>query len=210
MDGQFCSAGAVNGVPHWTLLFAKEPEPDFDLELDEPGAAHDQPSSFGSPGPQKPRLRILLLVLFLLIVAGGAYFAMDPDMVMKFIGQEPSVPARPAPPVTAHRPALSPPSPPPSSTDLEESHAIAPPGTVPDPSFREGQQVFVVANADSPGMTPSLSQDAAGTIPGLIVRPAETLLVLDAELHNNRWVYWVRTDKGAKGWIAETQLTAKR
>jgi hypothetical protein len=32
---------------------------------------------------------------------------------------------------------------------------------------------------------------------------------LDAELHENAWVYLVRTDQGAKGWIAEKQLTAK-
>jgi hypothetical protein len=32
---------------------------------------------------------------------------------------------------------------------------------------------------------------------------------LDAELRNNSWVYLVRTDEGAKGWIAETQLAAK-
>jgi hypothetical protein len=209
MDGQFCSAGAINGVPRWTLLFAREPEPDVDVELDEPGNAYNPPSPVGSPTPQKPpRLRILVLVLFLLVVAGGAYFATDPDKVMKFMGQEQSVPPSPVPPVTARRPALSPPSPAPSSTELEGPHAITPPGTVPDPAFREGQQVFVVTNADSPGMTPSLSQDAAETIPGSIVRPAEMLLVLDAELHNNRWVYWVRTDKGTKGWIAETHLTA--
>lgn len=210
MEGQFCSAGAVSGVPRWTLLFAKEPEPDMDLKLDERGAGQTQPSPFGSPGPQKPpRLRILILILFLLIVAGGAYVAMDPDLLMKLIGQERSIPAPPTPPVTTHRPALSPPSPPPRTTDAEESNAIAPPGTVPDPAFREGQHVFVVENPDSPATAPSLSQDTAGTIPGPIVRRAGTLLILDAELHNNTWVYLIRTEEGAKGWIAETQLAAK-
>ena len=98
MTGQGYSAGAVNGGPRWPLLFAKEPEPDLNVELDEPGAAHHQPSPFGSPTPQKPpRLRMLILILFLLIVAGATYVAMDPDMVMKLIGQKQSVPARPAP-----------------------------------------------------------------------------------------------------------------
>jgi hypothetical protein len=210
MEGQFCSTGEIGGVPRWTLLFAKEPEPDLNVELDEPGAARHQPSPFGSPTPQKPpRMRMLILILFLLIVAGGTYVAMDPDTVMKLIGQKQSVPTRPTPPVTTHRPALSPPSPPPRPTDAEGSTAIAPPGTIPVPAFREHQHVVVVENPDLPAMTPSLSQDAAGTTPGPIVRPAETLLVLDAELHNNRWVYLVRTDEGAKGWIAETQLASK-
>lgn len=211
MDGRFCCAGAINGVPRWMLLFAKEPEPDLDVKLDESGTAHNQPSPFGSPTPQKPpRVRILILILLLVAVAGGgAYFAMESDMVMKFISQELSVPAPPEPPGTAHRRGLPPAAPPQDATDIEGSTAIALPGTVQDPSFREGQQVYAVVNADSPSVTPSLSQDAAGTIPGSIVRPAETLLVLDAELHNNRWVYWVRTNDGAKGWIAETQLAAK-
>jgi hypothetical protein len=209
MEGQFCSTGAIGGVPRWTLLFAKEPEPDLNVELDEPGAARHQPSPFGSPTPQKPpRLRMLILILLLLIVAGATYVAMDPDMVMKLIGQKQSVPARPAPPVTTHRSALSPP-PPQRTTDAEGSHAIAPPGTIPVPAFREHQHVFVVENPDLPAMTPSLNQDAAGTTPGPLVRPAETLLVLDAELHNNSWVYLVRTDEGATGWIAEAQLATK-
>jgi hypothetical protein len=210
MDGQFCSAGAIGGVPRWTLLFAKEPEPDLNVELDEPEAAHHQPSPFGSPAPQKPpRLRMLILILFLLIVAGATYVAMDPDMVMKLIAQKQAAPTRLTPPVTTHRPTLSPPSLPPRTIGAEGSHAIVPPGTIPVPAFREHQHVFVVENPDLPAMTPSLSQDAAGTTPGPIVRPAEPLLVLDAELHNNSWVYLVRTDEGATGWIAETQLAAK-
>jgi hypothetical protein len=33
--------------------------------------------------------------------------------------------------------------------------------------------------------------------------------VLDAELHDHTWVYLVRTDEGAKGWVAEKQLAAR-
>src|SRR5437016_2719768 len=43
MDGQFCSAGRSMGLPRWRLLFAREPEPDVDVELDEPGNAYHQP-----------------------------------------------------------------------------------------------------------------------------------------------------------------------
>jgi len=210
MTGQGYSAGAVNGGPRWPLLFAKEPEPDLDLELDESEAARKQPSSSGSPTPQKPpRLRMLILILLVLIVAGGAYIAMDPETVMTLIGQESPIPASPTPPVTAGRPVTAPRPSPPVRMDADGSRSLAAPGTIPTPLFGEGQHVSVVANPDSPGMGPSLSQDAAETMPGSMVRPRETLLVLDAELHNNRWVYWVRTDAGTKGWIAETHLTAK-
>ena len=207
MAAQGYSAGEIRDVLPWTLLFAKEPEPDLDLELDESGTAPNQPASAGSPAPQKPpRLRMLILILFLLVVAGGAYIAMDPQVAMKLMGQEAPMPASQTPPVAAGRPAIAPqPSP---STPRDADRSSAAPGMVPTPLFREGQRVSVVPNPDSPGTMPSLSLDAAETIPGSMVRPAEPLLVLDAELHNNKWVYWVRTEAGAKGWIAETQLAA--
>lgn len=209
MEGQFGHAGVVSGISGWTLQFAKEPEPDVDLELDESGSARNRPSPFGSPTPQKPRLRMLILVLLLLVVAGGAYIAMDPETVMKLVGQEAPPSASPTPPTTAGRPAIVPRPSPPVRADSDGSPSIAAPGAVPTPLFGEGQHVSVAMNPDSSGITLSLSLDAEETIPGSIVRPAETLLVLDAELHNNRWTYLVRTDVGAKGWIAETQLTAK-
>jgi len=207
MEGQFGHAEVVSGISGWTLLFAKEPEPDLDLELDESGTARNQPSSFGSPAPQKPRLRMLILILLILVVAGGAYIAMDPETVMKLIGQEPPTAASSTPRATAVRPAIVPRSSSPIPTDRTPS--VAAPGVIPTPLFREGQQVSAVTRPDAPQTASTLSQDAAETIPGSIVRPAETLLVLDAEMHNNRWVYSVRTDAGANGWIPETQLTAK-
>ena len=210
MAAQGYSAGVMSSVPPWRLLFAKEPEPDVDLELDEPGTARHQPSSSGSPVSQKPpRLKMLVVILLLLVVAGGAYLAMDPETVIKLMGQETPMPASSTPPVTAGRPAIVPRPSPPVPTDADSSRSLPAPDMIPTPLFGEGQQVSVVMNPDSPGRTPSLSQNAAETIPGPMVRPAETLLVLDAELHNNRWVYWVRTEAGAKGWIAETHLAAK-
>lgn len=208
MTGQSYSAGTVGSFPSWTLLFAREPEPDLDLELNEPGGARNQPSSVGSPTPQKPpRLRILILILLLLVVAGGAYFAMDPDMVMKLAGQEQPMIERATPPDTTARPAIAPrPSPPSRTIDPDGLDSIAAPGAIPVPSFGEGQRVSVVPHSASPGLL-SLSQDAAGTKPGPPV--SGTLLVLDAELRENTWVYFVRTEEGAKGWIAEKLLTAK-
>lgn len=210
MGGRFYHAGAVSSLPSWNLLFAKEPEPDVDLELQEPDTAQNQPSPFGAPTPQKPpRLRILILTILLLVVAGGAYFAMDPELVMTLTGQEQPRSARTPPVTTVRPPIVSPPSPSPRTMDPEGLDAIVPPGAIPTPSFGEGQQVSLVPNSASPGLPPSLSLDAAGTKPGPPVGAGGTLLVLDAELHNNTWVYLVRTDEGVKGWIAEKQLAAK-
>src|SRR5687767_15830496 len=104
MGGQFYRAEALGRLSSWNLMFAKEPEPEGDLELQEPSGAHNHPSPFGTPAPQKPpRLRILILIILLLLVAGGAYFAMDPELVMKFTGQDQTVPARATPPATAVR-----------------------------------------------------------------------------------------------------------
>ena len=101
MGGRLYNAGAVRTLPSSHLLFAKEPEPDVDLELQEPGTAQNQPSHLAAPAPQKPpRLRILILIILLLVVAGGAYFAMDPELVMKLTGQE-QMPLVATPPVTA-------------------------------------------------------------------------------------------------------------
>lgn len=210
MGGRFYHA-EVSSFPSWDLLFAKEPEPHVDLEIEDPGTIHTPSSPFGSPAPQKPpHLRMLILIVLLLVVAGAAYFMMDPELVMKLTGQEQPAPTVATPPVTAVQPTIVPRS---SRSDRtlhpESFAAIVPPGTIPTPSFGEGQRVSVVPNTASPGVLSPLSQDAAGTKPGPMVGLDETLRVLDAELHENTWVYLVRTDEGAKGWIAEKQLIAK-
>jgi hypothetical protein len=213
MGGRFYHA-EVSSLPSWNLsnlFFAKEPEPHVDLEIEDPGTAHTPSSPFGAPAPQRPpRLQMLILIVLLLVVAGAAYFMMDPELVMKLTGQEQPAPAVATPPVTAVQPTIVPRSSPSDRTVHPEGFgAIVPPGTIPTPSFGEGQRVSVVPNSASPGVLRPLSQDAAGTKPGPMVGLGETLRVLDAELHENTWVYLVRTDEGAKGWIAENQLTAK-
>lgn len=81
--------------------------------------------------------------------------------------------------------------------------------STPSPLFGEGQKVTVVLPPATPGDTVTLMQDAAGTRPGPAVRPGTTLTVLDGDLQAGGWVYSVRTDDGAKGWIGERQLRLK-
>ena len=142
-----------------------------------------------------------------MIVAGGAYVAMDPELMMRLTGQDatrsapsPAAPARPLPP---------PAGPPAPTGDPERLRPIAAPGAVPTPLFAEGDLVSVLPNPVSPVMSLSLTQDAAGTRPGPTLSPGATLRVLDAELHENTWVYLVRSDSGIQGWVAEKQLRAK-
>jgi hypothetical protein len=98
-----------------------------------------------------------------------------------------SVPA-PAPsvPVTAPKPAAS--------------SAIP---AIPTPKFGEGEKVTVSAQT-------LLTADSAGKKPGTATAaPGSTLVVLDADLQNFAWIYSVRTEHGATGWVAEKNLVAK-
>lgn len=105
---------------NWTLLFARQPEPDLDFEEDL--TEETQQVSGGSSQPGKahkgkggsPFKWILLLVL----LGGGAYVAMDPDSVLNTINEmmgespapvaAPPPPVRPAPPTQIASPPASP------------------------------------------------------------------------------------------------------
>lgn len=88
--------------------------------------------------------------------------------------------------------------------------AVAPPVTASlTPMFAEGQKVTVMLNPAIPGDTVTLMQDAAGTKPGPAIRPGTTLTILDGDLQNGGWVYSVRSDEGAKGWVPEKRLRLK-
>jgi hypothetical protein len=75
--------------------------------------------------------------------------------------------------------------------------------------FGEGQKVTVALDPTATGDTVALSLDAAGTRPGPAVRPGMTLTILDGDLQPGGWVYAVRSDDGAKGWVPERRLRLK-
>jgi hypothetical protein len=121
----------------------------------------------------------------------------------------PVPPSIPMPQATAPG---GPPTPPPSS-DMPGSPPAAQPApatpALPNPAFGEGQKVMVMLSPATPGDSVMLMQDAAGTKPGPTVRPGTTLIILDGDLQSSGWVYSVRSDEGAKGWIAENRLRLK-
>ena len=109
----------------------------------------------------------------------------------------------------------APPTEPMTSARIEPSEmgqrAVKPfPATaVPIPVFREGQEVQLVQKAGQNTLSATLLNDASGRKPGPSVRMAETLIVLDGEMVGRDWVYQVRTQSGATGWVLEKSLKNK-
>ena len=112
-------------------------------------------------------------------------------------------PAAPLPAPTA--PTTAPkPSAPVAVASIPAPAAPAPaPEVIPSPKFGEGQKVSV--GAPTPLMADSAGTKASPTT----AKPGSPLVIVDADLQNNAWVYAVRTDKGATGWVTEKNLKAK-
>ena len=102
----------------------------------------------------------------------------------------PAAPAVALPPQTAARPAAP----------------VVPPL---DPMFSEGQKVTVTVDEMAPGGSIPLFADSSSSKPGPIVRPGVSLTVMDGDLQPGGWMYLVRTDEGAKGWVSEKRLRLK-
>lgn len=245
-------------LPTWSLFFARQPEPDLEFTEEE----LEQTSNIRSPSPlktppQKPGKSPLIWVLLLVLIGGGAYVAMEPDLVMDVIGPflndtpEPAPPIarKPASPAAGHSAPSVQPAPPtgspvpsasdrPASTADSASSSPAPPETnlspVPAPAtqpngttapsvvetvpsatdsapplFEEGQRVALLPNPGAPREKVALSRDAAGTTRGPAVPPGTVFTILDGELRDGGWVYYVRSDYGTTGWLQEKQLRAK-
>ena len=127
----------------WSLLFARQPEPDLEFTEEE----LEQTTTIRSPSPSKPPQkssgRPLLWVLLLILIGGGAYVAMEQEMIMDYVGPllgespppqpQPPVTRRPAPPAPATQPQAAVPIPPPAAP-VEVPQAAAPTTTpVPTP-----------------------------------------------------------------------------
>jgi hypothetical protein len=227
----------------WTLLFARQPEPDLEFTEEE----LDQTITTKARGPLTPRKKPsggspILWVLLLALVGGIAYVSMEPELLTEWLGPylgestppppvtmrpKPAAPAPIAPPAPAPQatpstqapaplaPATSPATvvPPPAPAVVPSAPTAAIPG-VPDvsplnPMFGEGQKVTVTSDEIAPGGGISLFVDSSSSRPGPIVRPGASLTVMDGDLQPGGWMYLVRTDEGAKGWVSEKRLRLK-
>ncbi|TKB62657.1 MAG: hypothetical protein E8D48_07725 [Nitrospira sp.] len=134
----FAIAGgpSLTGSPlTWSLLFARQPEPDLEFTEEE----LEQTTTIRSPSPTKPPKqssgRPLLWVLLLILIGGGAYVAMEQEMIMEYVGPllgespapqpQPPVARRPASPAPAAQPQATVPIPPPA-IPVEVPQAAAP------------------------------------------------------------------------------------
>ncbi|MBM4124936.1 MAG: hypothetical protein FJ246_08315, partial [Nitrospira sp.] len=139
---------ASRSLPAWNIFFAREPEPDLELDdLDETDKSSPMGSSSEDPEePEKPssRRRLTLALLAVLLVA-GAYLAMDPGPFMELLGQ--GVPRATEPPPTtgpssrqAAKPTPQSPSPvaPTESTTPSLTTPDAPPTAQPTPAAPMG------------------------------------------------------------------------
>ena len=218
MFGQSGFTGAVSALPAWSVQFAREPEPDLDLDqsADMDKTVVLDPSGLQSSYHAKPpNRRPVLVVLLLLILGGGAYLYTNPDLLSSLLGgipgNEASIPPAPkvmAPPTGAATPSPVAPTAPASGT-LPAQVTPPAPSTIPIPAFMEGQRVAIVADPANPTGAVTLTADSSGTQPGPTISLNSTLTVLDADLQSNIWIYSVRTESGATGWIAESRLKAK-
>jgi len=232
----FTDCLSIPGTPfQWSLLFARQPEPDLeftDEELEQ--TTTTRPMSPMKPGKKSGGGRPIMWVLLLILVGGIAYVAMEPEMLTELLnpilgenapvaGPSPrAITPKPQPPATtAPVPAPAPEPAPTMAAPAPPAPAMALPGAAPAPTptaqpataaipmFAEGQKVTVTSDPTAPGEGIPLSVDSSGAKPGAIVKPGVTLTVLDGELQGNSWVYSVRTDEGTKGWVPEKRLRLK-
>lgn len=240
--GNLTSVGNYFDV-HWSLLFARQPEPDLEFTEEE----LDQTTTTRATGPLNPRKksgggRPILWILLLALIGGGAYIAIiEPELVTEwlnpYLGERtppsvamnpksaPMTPSAPAPqatpnpsdvgPVPAPAPSASvptavAPSAVPAMTPPQAAVKPAAPATTSsDPMFSEGQKVTATMDETAPGGSSPLFADSSSSKPGPVVRFGATLTVLDGDLQQSGWMYLVRTDEGAKGWVSEKRLRLK-
>ncbi len=117
--------------------------------------------------------------------------------------------AAPLAPATSPPTAVAPAAPavvPPPQTAARPAAPVVPPL---DPMFSEGQKVTITVDEMAPGGSIPLFADSSSSKPGPIVRPGVSLTVMDGDLQPGGWMYLVRTDEGAKGWVSEKRLRLK-
>ena len=117
-----------------------------------------------------------------------------------------SAPLAPAtPPAAAVAPAAPVVVPPPQIA----AKPVTPVATSSDPMFSEGQNVTITGDNTSPDGNILLFAESSSNKPGPIVRPGVLMTVMDGDLQPGGWVYLVRTDEGAIGWVSEKRLRLK-
>lgn len=184
----FATAGGPSFADNpltWNLLFARQPEPDLEFTEEE----LEQTTTVRSPSPVKPpkpsNKRPLLLVLLVLLLGGGAYLAMEPDIIMEYLGPllgeapaqqpQPPIARKPAPPAPIPVPPAAPPKavappPDPAIAPVETPQAATPPpAPVPTPPVAPP---IPTASTPAPAPPTSASSPAPTPTPPVVATPA--------------------------------------
>jgi len=187
MNEHVYSGHLIDPLPQWSLLFAKDV--DQDLDLDE-GLEDDELYQH-----KAPRHRPLLWILILILAVGVGYWALQPDFSI-FPSPDSSSDLISQPPITL------------PDTGQKEIKTL-PAISVSTPLFKEGQKVLLVQKPGENTLSASLLSHASGTQPGPLVKVGEILTILDGEMVGEGWVYKVRTQSGATGWVLEKSIRKK-
>ena len=137
---------AVAGGPSFAgsalsnLFFARQPEPDLEFTEEELEQTTNTRSSSPMKSPKKSGGRPVLWVLLLALIGGGAYVAMEPEMVMDWVNQllgetpvqqPPQMATRPAPIAPPVAPAPDAPAPVPAVPQASTPMTATPPPASP-------------------------------------------------------------------------------
>ena len=126
-----------------------------------------------------PSRRPVLWIILVLLAIGVAYWTLQPNT--SFIPK----------PASMEKTGMT------GDKEGEKSHS-----DITQPAFHENQMVSLSdATKDS-----LLMGDPANTKPGPMVKPWETLTILDGSYQPAGWVYQVQTRAGKTGWISAEKL----
>ncbi len=167
----------------WSLLFARQPEPDLEFTEEELEQTTNIRSSSPMKSPKKSGGRPLLWILLLALVGGGAYVAMEPEMIMDYLGpilgesptpqEQPPVVARPAAPkptpgAPAGQPGPAATAPVAPRAQMPQT-AVPPPATAPGPTAAPSTPM---ASVPSPPPAPMSPPTPAAVAPPITSSPA--------------------------------------
>jgi hypothetical protein len=154
----------VIGNPlQWSLLFARQPEPDLEFteeELDQTTAT--RPMSPMKPGKKSGGGRPMLWIFLLLLVGGIAYLAMEPEQLADWLA--PFTGDTPEPAQVATRPRPTPPS---ASPPAPTAAPVTPPAAsegIPAPGSTAPSSPATQGTPAAPASVPPAPAASAGTV----------------------------------------------
>lgn len=190
LAGNLTSVGNPLG---WSLLFARQPEPDLEFteeELDQTTAT--RPVSPMKPAKKPGGGRSLFWILLLLLVAGIGYIAMDPAQLAEWLApimgettptEPPPIAMKPVPGTTA--PDATAPKPAPADSSPAPSATVPPAPTTSEPSSAGQGIPTIPPSAGAPTATtpakvvstPMFSEGQKVAVIGNPTNPMEAILL---------------------------------